>query len=128
MLLKDGLEMRVHRELLHLSSGPEDSGVNVEVVQLTMEDGVEIVGLEKEAFDAAFGGKENLHNEMARETAAYIEVIDLTSADLLDFEPQQINLANSFEIERDSLSAPVWFCNLLAEQDCRICAYPYHLE
>ncbi|KAG9569469.1 hypothetical protein KCU71_g6347, partial [Aureobasidium melanogenum] len=47
-----------------------------------MEDGVEIVALEKEAFDAAFGGKELLHTEMARETAEYIEVMVSTRPDL----------------------------------------------
>lgn len=87
MAFENGLKVRVYRKLLHLSSGPKNSDVNVEVVQLTMEDGVEIVALDKEAFDAAFGGKEYLHREMARETAAYIEVMDFTNPDLLDFEP-----------------------------------------
>lgn len=85
--LENGLKVRVYRKLLHLSSGPKDSGVNVEVVQLTMEDGVEIVALDKEAFDAAFGGKEHLHREMARETAAYIEVMEVAKPDILDSEP-----------------------------------------
>lgn len=35
----------MYRRVLHLSSDPEDSVMDVEVVELTMEDGVEIVAL-----------------------------------------------------------------------------------
>ncbi|KAG9562350.1 hypothetical protein KCU71_g7633, partial [Aureobasidium melanogenum] len=124
MLLKDGLEMRVHRELLHLSSGPEDSGVNVKVVQLTMEDGVEIVGLEKEAFDAAFGGKENLHNEMARETAAYIEKGTLSArlSGFVTFLQNKIaEYAPTHIISNDGLSMKATSTSELPDLDiCRV--------
>jgi hypothetical protein len=69
-----GSEVDVHRRVLHLRGENVTSDANVAVVQLTMEDGVEIVALEEEAFDVAFGGKEHLHKEMAREIADYIEV------------------------------------------------------
>jgi hypothetical protein len=39
-----------------------------------MEDGVQYLALENEAFVEAFGGTENLHKAMPRETARYIEV------------------------------------------------------
>lgn len=74
MARADGHKVCQYRRMLHLRSGNDASGVDVNVVQLIMRDGVEIVALEKEAFDAAFGGKEHLHDEMARETADYIEV------------------------------------------------------
>lgn len=67
-------DVRLRRRMLRMRSGQHTPDVNVNVVQLTMKDGVEIIALEKEAFDAAFGGKENLHKEMTRETADYIEV------------------------------------------------------
>lgn len=79
MATESGHEVRVHKKILHLSSGSERSGADVEVVQLTMKDGVEIVALHKEAFDAAFGGKDNLHKEISRETAEYIEVTSHTT-------------------------------------------------
>ncbi|KAK7951412.1 uncharacterized protein PG986_007140 [Apiospora aurea] len=45
----------------------------VEIAKLTMVDGVEIVALDQEAFEMAFGGKARLHEEMRKETATYIE-------------------------------------------------------
>jgi hypothetical protein len=39
-----------------------------------MEDGVETLALDSEAFDAAFGGKVDSSNQLARMSAAYIEV------------------------------------------------------
>jgi hypothetical protein len=70
----DGGEIKVRRRALQLRGENIASAVDVAVVQLTMEDGVEIIALDKDAFDVAFGGKERLHEEMARETAHYIEV------------------------------------------------------
>ena len=67
-------DVRLRRRTLRMRKGNDTADVKVNVAQLTMEDGVEIIALEKEAFDAAFGGKENLHKEMTRETADYIEV------------------------------------------------------
>lgn len=81
MASESGLDIPVHRKTLHLSSSFNDSGVDVEVVRLTMEDGVEILALQKEAFDVAFGGKENIHKEMGRETAEYIEVMQSAISD-----------------------------------------------
>lgn len=80
MVLESGLDIPVHRKTLHLSSSFNESGVDVDVVRLTMEDGVEIVALQKEAFDVAFGGRENIHKEMSRETAGYIEVTKSTTS------------------------------------------------
>jgi hypothetical protein len=74
MAQAQGSEFYVHRRVLHLRGENIAPGANVAVVQLKMEDGVEIVALKEEAFDVAFGGKEHLHEEMARETADYIEV------------------------------------------------------
>lgn len=39
-----------------------------------MEDGVQIVSLNKEAFDEAFGGKGTILHTIPKETAEYIEV------------------------------------------------------
>jgi predicted nucleotidyltransferase len=80
MAQADGSEISVRRRVLPLRGDNITSDVDVAVVQLMMEDGVEIIALEKEAFDVAFGGKERLHEEMARETAHYIEVNFLSIA------------------------------------------------
>jgi hypothetical protein len=79
MAKKGGHDPQLCRKLLHLRTGNSRSGIDVEVNLLVMEDGVQIVALEKEAFDAAFGGKENIFKTMGRETADYIEVTEPTN-------------------------------------------------
>lgn len=59
---------------LHLDSKDGSKGVDIKVEKLIMEDGVQIVSLETEAFEEAFGGKEKIHSILARETVNYIEV------------------------------------------------------
>jgi hypothetical protein len=71
-----GRDIDLHKRLLHIRAANGTPGTDVKVEELVMEDGVQFVALEIESFDAAFGGKENMHKEMARETADYIEVID----------------------------------------------------
>jgi hypothetical protein len=58
----------------HLKTEDGESGTDVRVDNLIMEDGVQIIGLEDEAITMAFGGKENYHNQLTKDTAAYIEV------------------------------------------------------
>jgi hypothetical protein len=79
MAKKGGHDPQLCRKLLHLRTGNSGSGIDVEVNVLVMDDGVQIVALEKEAFDTAFGGKENIFKTMGRETADYIEVIEPTN-------------------------------------------------
>jgi hypothetical protein len=79
MAKKGGHDPQLCRKLLHLRTGDSRSGIDVEVNVLVMDDGVQVVALEKEAFDAAFGGKELIFKTMARETADYIEVIEPTN-------------------------------------------------
>ena len=71
-----GHHQQLRKRMLHLRSDFGQPGTDVVVSDLVMDDGVEFVALESEAFDAAFGGKESLHKEMGRETAQYIEVIE----------------------------------------------------
>ncbi|KAK9776120.1 putative Glycosyl transferase family 1 domain-containing protein [Seiridium cardinale] len=77
-------DLRLCRKLLYLRSGEGGPDICVKVVESVMEDGVEFVALETEAFDEAFGGKEHMYKEIARETAEYIETGKL-SARLYDF-------------------------------------------
>ncbi|KEQ80921.1 hypothetical protein M438DRAFT_280712 [Aureobasidium pullulans EXF-150] len=79
-----GHHQQLRKRMLHLRSDFGQPGTDVVVSDLVMDDGVEFVALESEAFDAAFGGKESLHKEMGRETAQYIET-GKSSARLLDF-------------------------------------------
>jgi hypothetical protein len=57
-----------------LRSGYGERGTNIKVEEFTMEDGVQIVSLNKEAFDEAFGGKGTILHTIPKETAEYIEV------------------------------------------------------
>jgi hypothetical protein len=69
-----GYDMQVRRRLLHMNAENGTSGTNVRVEEFVMDDGIQVVALESEAFEAAFGGKENMYNALATETADYIEV------------------------------------------------------
>lgn len=75
-----GCALRLSTILLHLDAETGTSGTDVRVEELVMDDGVQVVSLETEAFDAAFGGKENIHSALAKETADYIEVIQTSTA------------------------------------------------
>jgi hypothetical protein len=61
---------------LRTEDGKAEIQINVD--EFVLEDGVQIVALEKEAFDEAFGGMENILNTISKETADYIEVSNLT--------------------------------------------------
>jgi hypothetical protein len=76
----NGRDLRLCRTLLHLDTENGAFGTDIRIEKLVMDDGIEIVSLESEAFEAAFGGKENMHNALARETADYIEVIRASRA------------------------------------------------
>ncbi|EDU41654.1 thioesterase [Pyrenophora tritici-repentis Pt-1C-BFP] len=65
-------ELRKRR--MHLRSGYGEAGIDLAVEELVVHDGVQYVALEKEAFDEAFGGKDNILKTMPRETANYIEL------------------------------------------------------
>jgi hypothetical protein len=65
-----------HTRLLHLSANNGRPETDVKVEELVMDDGVQVVALESETFDSAFGGKENMSKEIARKTAEYIEVTE----------------------------------------------------
>lgn len=71
-----GRDPPICRKVLHLRAEGGRPSTDVGVEEFTMDDGVQIVALDSEAFHTAFGGKENVHDEMGRETAAYIEVSD----------------------------------------------------
>ncbi|KAJ4135250.1 hypothetical protein NW768_004872 [Fusarium equiseti] len=59
--------------LLHIRNEDGTSGVNVKVHEFGMDDGVEVVALDSEAFDEAFGGKTALHSQVAKMSVEYIE-------------------------------------------------------
>jgi hypothetical protein len=69
-----GRDPQHHIRQWHLRTEDGQSGTDVRVDNLIMEDGVQIVGLEDEAITMAFGGKEDYHNQLTKDTAAYIEV------------------------------------------------------
>jgi hypothetical protein len=75
-----GYDLQLRRRVLHLKHEKGAPGIDIRVQELIMEDGIQIVSLETEAFEAAFGGKENMYNALAIETADYIEVIRTSRA------------------------------------------------
>jgi hypothetical protein len=74
MAKSGGHDLQLHKRQLHLRCGYGEDGIGVAVDELVMEDGVQYLALENETFVEAFGGTENLHKAMPRETARYIEV------------------------------------------------------
>jgi hypothetical protein len=70
----DGYDPQIRRSLLHLDDGNSTLGTDIRVDKLVMDDGIQVVSLESEAFESAFGGKEHMYNVLATETADYIEV------------------------------------------------------
>ncbi|KAF4338060.1 glycosyltransferase family 4 [Fusarium beomiforme] len=75
---------RLHTKVLHMRSECGKPGVDVKVHEFCMDDGVEIVALESESFDTAFGAKLASPSKLARMTAEYIET-GTSSAPLMDF-------------------------------------------
>lgn len=75
MMASGSHDPQLRTKLLHLRADKGRPAIDVKVHELIMQDGIRVVTLESEAFDAAFGGKGNVHQEMARETMEYIEVI-----------------------------------------------------
>ncbi|RBQ98684.1 hypothetical protein FVER53590_04359 [Fusarium verticillioides] len=69
----DGVDSRLRTRVLHMRSESDRPGQDVQVHELCIEDGVETLALDSEAFDAAFGGKVDSSNQLARMSAAYIE-------------------------------------------------------
>lgn len=65
---------RLGIKVLHIRSGDGQPGVDVKVHELCMDDGVEVVALDSDSFDAAFGGKTTLSSQLTKMSAAYIEV------------------------------------------------------
>lgn len=65
---------------LHLRSGYGEMGTNIKIEEFTMEDGVQIISLNREAFDEAFGGKGTILRTIPKETAEYIDVSALQSS------------------------------------------------
>ncbi|KAF4454637.1 hypothetical protein F53441_2871 [Fusarium austroafricanum] len=76
--------LRLDTKVLHMRSEYGRPGVDVKVQELCMDDGVEILALDSEAFDAAFGDKATLPNQLAGMSAEYIET-GTSSAPLMDF-------------------------------------------
>ena len=74
MGFQDGCEPDLRKSVLHLRAQDGGSGTDVEVSHFTMDDGIEIVALDRKAFDTAFNMKKTW-NEISREKANYIEVI-----------------------------------------------------
>lgn len=70
----DKTDTRLRTRVLHMRSDGDKPGQNVQVHELCMDDGVEALALDTESFDAAFGGKIDSQNQLARMSAEYIEV------------------------------------------------------
>jgi hypothetical protein len=69
-----GNEPHLRKRTLLLKATGNSPSTDIQITELIMDDGVGIVVLEEEAFDAAFGGKEAFHKAMSKEIAEYIEV------------------------------------------------------
>ncbi|KAF5543240.1 glycosyltransferase family 4 [Fusarium napiforme] len=69
----DEVDSRLRTRLLHMRPESDRPGQDVKVHELCMEDGVETLALDSEAFDAAFGGKAESSSQLAKMSAAYIE-------------------------------------------------------
>jgi hypothetical protein len=68
------LDPQLRTKALHIRSKDGQAGVNVKVNELCIDDGVEAVSIDSEAFDEAFGGKMVLHGQLNKMSAEYIEV------------------------------------------------------
>ncbi|KAM0234622.1 hypothetical protein ACHAP5_010016 [Fusarium lateritium] len=79
-----GYDPRLRTQMLHMRSEDGASVVDVEVQEFCMDDGVEILALNSEAFEKAFGGKAVFHSQLASMSAEYIET-GLSPLPLLDF-------------------------------------------
>ncbi|KAH7082830.1 hypothetical protein BKA63DRAFT_380962, partial [Paraphoma chrysanthemicola] len=79
-----GKNLELFERSLYLRNAKSSSGTYVKVEEMVMDDGVEAVALENEAFEAAFGGKEIMWKELGQETANYIESGKLSTR-LFDF-------------------------------------------
>ncbi|KLO81405.1 Uncharacterized protein LW93_8114 [Fusarium fujikuroi] len=80
----DEVDTRFRKGVLHMRSDSDKPGQDVQVHELCMEDGVETLALDSEGFDAAFGGKVESPNQLAKMSAEYIEN-GTSSAPLMDF-------------------------------------------
>lgn len=67
---------RLDTRVLHMRLEDGKPGIDVKVHEICMDDGVETLALDSEAFDAAFSGKADSPNQRARMSAEYIEVIN----------------------------------------------------
>lgn len=84
---------QLRKRLLHLRGEHGKPGTDVKVHEFVLDDGVEVVALESEAFDAAFGGKNN--TELARETANYIEVFEPSNSATVTLTVHKFAISNS---------------------------------
>ncbi|KAJ4035086.1 hypothetical protein NW753_012282 [Fusarium oxysporum] len=75
---------RLDTRVLHMRLEDGKPGIDVKVHEICMDDGVETLALDSEAFDAAFSGKADSPNQRARMSAEYIEK-GTSSAPLMDF-------------------------------------------
>lgn len=109
---------QVQKRLLHLRAKDGGPGIDVEVNQFVMDDGVQVVALNSKAFEAAFGGEKNTCKEMARETAEYIEVMPRSLA--------IFGISHSLQLDRDVISTPTRFCLLPAKGGHEFLAHTLH--
>ncbi|KAF4438884.1 hypothetical protein F53441_12705 [Fusarium austroafricanum] len=79
-----GHDLRLCTKVLHLRSEDGESGTDVNVRELVMDDGIEVVAVDSKSFDAAFGDKVNIYMQIPRMTAEYMK-IGTSSVPLLDF-------------------------------------------
>ncbi|KAF4415915.1 glycosyltransferase family 4 [Fusarium acutatum] len=80
----DEVDPRVGARLLHMRLEDGKPGVDVKMQELCMDGGVGTLALDSEAFDAAFGGKADSPNQLAKMSAEYIEN-GTSPAPLMDF-------------------------------------------
>ena len=124
--ISGGRDPEHHTRQIHLRTVDGETGTDIRVDSLIMEDGVQIVGIEDEGVTMAFGGKENYHDQLTTDTAAYIEV-----------QLQNISFVNSISCqELTRATSLAWttvttmrrLCLVPEGGDCGFCAHTYSFQ
>jgi hypothetical protein len=120
-----GRDPQHHTRQWHLRTKDGQSETDIRVDNLIMEDGVQIVGLEEEAITMAFGGKENYHDQLTSDIAAYIEVQvqSLSFSKFLSF--QELTRATSAWTTVTTMRG---LCHVSKGGDCSLCTYTHTFQ
>ncbi|KAI5200579.1 alpha-glucosidase [Aureobasidium subglaciale] len=117
-----GHDFQLRRRTLHLRANDGSPGTDIEVREMIMDDGVEVLALSKEAFEVAFGGKEEIYNAMSKETKVFIETGNLSPRmfDVVSFFQEEIrSFCPTHVVSNDGLTMQATSCQQLPDLDIR---------